>query len=64
MLSSICIGKEKMIYEISFVMVGGVNVGLERSWSVIDNLLIKYPHATWKKIVNWKKGTGKYVVKV
>jgi hypothetical protein len=53
-----------MIYEISFALVGGVNFGLERRWNIVENILVKYPHATWKKIVNWKNGTGKYIVKV
>lgn len=53
-----------MIIEVSFALVGGVNFGLERSWNIVDNILRKYPHATWKKIVNWKRGRGKYVVKI
>jgi len=53
-----------VIIEISFVVVGGINFGLERSWRMVDDLIKKYPHATWKKIVNWKKGRGKYIVEI
>jgi hypothetical protein len=45
-------------------MVGGINFGLERSWSLIKNLLSKYPEATWEKIVDRKKGKGKYVIEI
>ena len=54
----------KMIYELSFVLAGGVNLGLERSWKIIESLMKRYPHATWKKIIDWKKGQGKYIVEV
>jgi len=53
-----------MIIELSFVMVGGVNFGLERKWKMVEDLLKKYPQATWRKIVNWRNGTGKYVVRI
>jgi len=53
-----------MIYEISFAIVGGMNLGLEKSWKMIDSLIKRYPHATWKKIINWKKGRGKYIVEI
>ena len=53
-----------MIIEVSFGLVGGVNFGLEKSWNTVENLIRKYPHATWKKIVNWKKGKGKYIVEI
>lgn len=53
-----------MIFEISFAMVGGVNFGLEKSWGLIKTLLSKYPEATWRKIVDRKKGKGKYVIEV
>ena len=53
-----------MIFEISFIIVGGVNFGLERSWKIIENLIKKYPYATWKKIVNNRKGEGKYIVEI
>jgi len=53
-----------MIIEVSFGLVGGVNFGLEKSWNTIETLIRKYPHATWKKIVNWKKGKGKYIVEI
>ncbi len=54
----------KMIFEISFVMVGGINFGLEKSWGVVEELLKKYPYATWTKIVNWKRGKGKYIIEI
>ncbi|MBD3253005.1 hypothetical protein GF386_04695 [Candidatus Pacearchaeota archaeon] len=53
-----------MIIEMTFAMVGGINLGLEKKWGFIEILLKKYPHATWKKIVNRKKGVGKYVVEI
>ena len=53
-----------MIIEVSFFLIGGVNFGLERSWTVVDGIMKKYPTASWKKIVNWKKGQGKYVVQI
>jgi len=53
-----------MIIEVSFGLVGGVNFGLEKSWSTVEILIRKYPHATWKKIVNWKKDRGKYVIEI
>lgn len=60
----ILIERCEMIYEISFAIIGGVNFGLERSWKVVEELLKKYPYATWKKIVNRKKGKGKYIIEV
>jgi len=51
-----------MILELSFALAGGANLGLERSWNLVENIMKKYPQATWKKIVNWKKGVGKYVI--
>jgi len=53
-----------VIIELSFVLVGGVNLGLEKRWHIVDNLLRKYPHATWEKIVNLRKGIGKYIVRI
>lgn len=53
-----------MIIEISFGLVGGMNFGLEKSWSLIKDLMVKYPQATWKKITDRKKGVGKYVVEI
>ena len=53
-----------MIYELSFVLVGGVNLGLEKSWKIVENLIKKYPQATWRKIVNLRKGKVKYIVEV
>jgi hypothetical protein len=54
----------RMIIELSFALVGGVNFGLEKSWQTVRDLMQKYPHATWKKVVNKKEKTGKYVVKI
>lgn len=53
-----------MILEISFGLIGGVNFALEESWGLIRNILSKYPNATWKKIVDIKRGKGKYVVEI
>lgn len=53
-----------MIIEISFGLVGGVNLGLEKSWGLIRDIMTRYPQATWKKIVNYKKGVGKYLIKI
>jgi|TARA_B100001971_G_C18250132_1_gene577497 hypothetical protein len=51
-----------MIFEISFALVGGINFGLEKSWKIVGALIKKYPGATWKRIVNLRKGKGKYIV--
>jgi hypothetical protein len=53
-----------MIIEVSFCLAGGVNFGLEKSWGVVKDLMAKYPGASWKRIVNWRKGKGKYVVEI
>jgi hypothetical protein len=53
-----------MIIEVSFGLIGGVNFGLERSWKVIEGLMKKYPQATWEKIVDWKRGEGRYIVEI
>ncbi len=53
-----------MIIELSFAMVGGVNLGLEKKWNLVENLIKKYPKATWRKIIDFKKGVGKYIVKI
>ena len=53
-----------MIIELSFGLVGGVNFGLEKSLNIIRDIMKKYPEATWKKMINWKKGRGKYVVEI
>ena len=52
----------KVIYEISFALVGGINFGLERSWKLVEDIINKYPNATWKKKINWKKKKGRYIV--
>jgi hypothetical protein len=53
-----------MIIELSFALVGGVNFGLEKSWRVVENLMKRYPSATWKKIINLKNGKGRYIVEI
>jgi len=53
-----------MIIELSFVLVGGANLGLEKHWHTIENIMRKYPKATWRKVINWKNGKGKYVIEV
>lgn len=53
-----------MIIEISFGLVGGINFGLERSWNIVKDVMIKYPHAVWRKVVDVKKGVGKYIVEI
>lgn len=53
-----------MIIELSFAVVGGANLGLEKSWKAVETLMKKYPGATWKKIVDWKKGRGKYIIEI
>lgn len=51
-----------MIIRLSFALIGGVNFGLEKSWKLVEHLMQKYPGATWKKIINWKKGRGEYII--
>ncbi|VVB78695.1 Uncharacterised protein [uncultured archaeon] len=53
-----------MIIELSFALVGGANLGLEKSWKLIDSLMKRYPQATWRKIIDWRKGQGKYIVEI
>jgi len=53
-----------MILEISFGLIGGVNFGLEKSWDLIKSIITKYPQATWIRIVNRKKGKGKYIIEI
>ncbi len=64
LLFFLCEVKRVMIIEISFGLVGGINFGLEKSWGVIKNIMAKYPYATWEKIVDLKKGIGRYVIKI
>jgi len=54
----------KVIIEISFGLVGGVNFALEKSWNIIRDIMIKYPQATWKKITDYKHNKGIYVVEI
>ena len=53
-----------MIIEISFGLVGGINFGLEKSWGLVSSLIKKYPYATWRKIIDRRKGQGKYIVEI
>ena len=53
-----------MIFEVSFALVGGINFGLEKSWGVVRDIMMKYPQATWRKIIDLKKGIGKYIIRV
>jgi hypothetical protein len=53
-----------MILEFSYVIVGGINLALEKSWKLVDLVIKKYPQATWRKVVNKKKGLGKYIVDI
>jgi len=53
-----------MIIELSFAIVGGANLGLEKSWGTIEQLMKKYPGATWKKMVDSKQGKGKYILEI
>ena len=53
-----------MILELSFGLAGGANLGLEKSWKLIESLMKKYPQATWRKIIDWKKGRGKYIIEI
>ena len=53
-----------MIIEVSFALVGGLNLGLERSWDSVKNILQKYPSATWKKVIDNKQQKGKYLIRV
>ncbi len=57
-------GGKKMIIELSFGIVGGVNLGLEKSWKVIEYLMKRYPYAVWKKVIDWRNGKGKYIVEI
>ena len=51
-----------MIIEISFGLVGGINFGMEKSFGILKDLMVKYPHAVWNKIV--KKDKVKYIVEI
>jgi hypothetical protein len=51
-----------VIFEISFALVGGINFGLEKSWRLVEQIIKKYPEATWKRKVNQKKKKGTYII--
>ncbi|MEM0465130.1 MAG: hypothetical protein QXW97_00310 [Candidatus Pacearchaeota archaeon] len=51
-----------MIIKLSFVLIGGANLALEKKWGIIEHIIKNYPQATWRKIVNWKKGVVKYII--
>jgi len=56
--------KKKMILEFSFVILGGANLDLEKSWNAISGIMKKYPYAKWKKVIDWKSKKGKYIVQI
>ena len=53
-----------MIIELSFALVGGINLGLERHWNIIEDIRKRYPYATWKKVIDWKNKKGKYIIEI
>ncbi len=53
-----------MILELSFALVGGANLGLEKYWSIIENIMKKYPEAQWRKITDWEHKRGVYIVEI
>ena len=55
-----------MIIELTFAIANGLNKNLEKehSWKIIENLIKRYPDATWKRIINLKRGIGKYIVQI
>ena len=53
-----------MIIEVSFGLAGGLNFALEKSWRIVEDLMKKYPQATWRKIINRRIGKGKYIVEI
>jgi hypothetical protein len=53
-----------MIIELSFAIVGGANLGLEKSWKAVEQLMKRYPQATWKKMIDWKGCKGKYIIEI
>lgn len=56
--------KKKMIIELSFALVGGAHLGLEKSWKFIESIMKKYPDAKWKKVVDYEHKKGKYIVEI
>ena len=53
-----------MIIELSFAIMGGANLGLEKSWKAVELLMKKYPQATWKKSIDPNAGKGKYIIEI
>jgi hypothetical protein len=53
-----------MIIEVSFALTGGVNLGLEKSWEIVKDLLNKYPDASWRKRINKRRKKGKYIIEI
>jgi len=53
-----------MIIKLTYALVGGVNFGLEKSWKMVEGLIKKYPHATWRRMVDMNKGVGAYIVMI
>lgn len=53
-----------MIIELSFALIGGTHIGLEKSWKVVEMIMKRYPQAIWKKEIDWEHKKGKYVVEI
>lgn len=53
-----------MILELSFVLIGGTHIGLEKSWEVVESIMKKYHGAKWEKEIDWENKRGKYVVEI
>lgn len=53
-----------MIIEVCFGLVGGINFSLEKSWGMVKDIMIKYPHAVWKKVVDKRNGNGRYIIEI
>lgn len=53
-----------MILELSFGLIGGAHIGLEKSWKFVEGIMKKYPWAKWEKEIDWENKTGKYVIEI
>jgi hypothetical protein len=51
-----------MIIEVSCMLVGGLNFGLEKSWDLISDLIKKYPDARWHKSL--EQNPAKYYIEI
>jgi len=54
----------KMIIRINFGLAGGLNFALEKSYSIIQEIMKKYPQATWKRTINRRKENGSYIIEI